>query len=170
MMLKDRKRIGIIAVVVLAAAGAAGFAGSRFGMFSRLDHQLSEWSLRSRVRSLWNARVAGDLEKSNSFVIASCRPRAALGKAVRYLAYEVKRMDIHDDVAEVSLSVDAQIDFPGLTAKLPNQGPLLIEQRWVRAGTTWYWDPGDAVAVDPALLMKPLAQDSLKKDAPGSGE
>jgi hypothetical protein len=168
-MLKGRKRIVIVALVVLAAAGAAGFAGSRFGLFDRLDHARSEWSLRSRVKSLWDARVAGDLEKSNSFVIASCKPRATLGKAVRFLGYEVKQVDINDEVAEVSLAVDTRIDFPGLPAKMPGQGPQLIRQRWVRAGSTWYWDPGDGYAVDPALLMKPVAGDASQGGTPGRG-
>ena len=148
-------RPAVVAAVLLAVAALAAFAGVQGGFWGKARGAYDRWSLRSRVDALWESRLKGDILKSEKFVIDDGKPRAALGGAIRYLAYEVREMKIEDEKAEVHLRIQYRLDLPGFSEGSETPVAALVKQSWVRTGGDWYWDPGPVsgspvpVRVDP---------------------
>jgi hypothetical protein len=139
---KGRVRALILALVIVAAAGAAVFAGARTGWLGRAWGAYDEWSLRQRVDSLWQARVERDIPKAEKFVGQFESPRAALGRAVKYESYSIQGMQVEGDRATVKMAIEYRVDLPGFTASdLPPEKAELT-QNWVKQKGEWFWDPG----------------------------
>lgn len=158
---RSRHRPAVVAVLILAAVVVAGFAGVQGGVLKRARGAYDRWSLRSRVDALWESRLQGDIAKSERFVVNDGKPRAPLGGAVRYLAYEVQEMKIEGEKADVKLSIQYRVDLPGFSRETDPPETGVISQSWVRTGEGWYWDPGpipgstQPVRVDPEVPAPP---------------
>ena len=153
----SRTRLAVVAIVILAAATAAGFVSARGGVFKKVRGAYDRWSLRSRVDSLWESRLQGDLSKAAEFVINDGKPRVALGRAVRYLAYEVQEMTIEDEKAQVKLAIRYRLDLPGFSSEKDPPTTDVVKQTWVRSGGGWYWDPGFPPASSNPIHVEPDA-------------
>ena len=135
-------RLPMVVILILAAAVVAVFAGARGGFLGKARGAYDRWSLRSRVDALWESRLQGDMAKSERFVVNDGKPKAALGRAIRYLTYEVQEMKIEGEKATVSLSIRYRLDFPGFSRESDPAETAVMKQSWVRTGGDWYWDPG----------------------------
>ena len=138
-----RRRMMMVTIAILAGAGALGFAGSKIGLFERLDGVYAEWSLRSRVEALCEARMEGDLKRVREFIIESCEPRAPIGNVVRYLEFNIHDIDIQErGVARIDMDASYKIGLPGFSSESDPPKKTTMPQRWVRVDGVWYWDPG----------------------------
>jgi hypothetical protein len=128
----------IVVLAGLLLAGGAALAALRTGAFDRLDKTYAEWSLRQRVMRLADARIEGNLKEVYPLIMRSCQPRARVGNAIPYVSFAIKDVKIDRNVASVTLGAMYRLPMVGLKAPQP----IDLEQRWVRVGRTWYWDPG----------------------------
>lgn len=164
------RRALVAVALTIAVVGAIGLTSRGSGIFDRAQAAYAEWSLRSRVTALWKVRMTGDLDKTAGFVIQSSEPRAQIGNAVLYESFHIREVKIDQaGVAQVKVRVAYKIGIPGFTEKSAPAAQIELNQRWVREGRTWYWDPGPPPgSINPVRVEPGTKQENLSKEPPSS--
>ncbi len=152
--MRSAGRILVVAILVLAGAGVAGLAASKTGLLDRLDAAYSTWSLKSRVKGYWDARVEGDIETVRGFIAPDSK-RGKVGRAIKYLAYEIQEISMQEDTATVTLGIEYKVAVPGFTSDSDPARKDTLVHAWVRDGLTWYWQPAEPVGGEQ---LPPLPQ------------
>lgn len=100
--------------------------------------------LRERAAAFWAARVAGD--PNAQWELLEPRGRGRLTPleyvpgpgALKYLAYQVENATVDGYFADVSVRILVQPILPAARKTKIGPSGMLVKDRWVRIGGTWY--------------------------------
>ena len=98
--------------------------------------------LEERVKGFWQARVAGnDLQAYNYEAYAKTGKMTvqkyiqARSPALKYVTYEVKKIEEKGDEATVTVAFTYHVVIP---ARMDIDLPTTVDERWVRIDGQWY--------------------------------
>jgi hypothetical protein len=101
-------------------------------------------SLRERVAAFWAARVAGNYTAQWELHEPRARGRMTPGEytvqrgVLKYLAYQVEDASVNGYFSIVRVRVLVQPLLPTASPRALAPAALLVQDRWVKIGGTWY--------------------------------